>query len=347
VRRGWASLAFIMFIAPAALGGVAPVIMVGCFDGQTYPVAYMANYTRELVKVAEEYVRSRYGESVYVVGVGDWSFLLDALTFPNVIGAVVALNVREGGQLYLSPLRTSQVVSSFERGLGLVGIQGLGYSPYCGRISREVFPLDANLSAAGRLSRVPVTTLRHTHEKASNHPVNAQAPDRFDAADGMLVYRKPGGEGAWWTPEEGNLTVLYVCKTVGGYSSVPSVVAYEREQGRSVTFAGLKHTDGFGKYEKDLTYYNHSLGIPAVRQIIGESLAWAVQPFAEGAGLKARMEASSAFFAENLGPLFEKMRMAEEAKARQENRVQASVLLLCGASGVAILAIAYLGFARG
>lgn len=341
-----ALLAFLV-IPHFVAGEISPVVIVGCFDGQAYPLSYMANYTQEVAKLVQDYTRDRYGESIQVAAIGDWSFLLDALTFPNVIGAVIALNVREGGQLYLSELRMNEAVSSFEGGLGLVGIQGLGYSPYCGRLSREVFPLDANLSAPGRLIRVPVTTIRHTHQRASINVINQDAPDQFDAADGALVYRKPVAEGGWWTPEEGNLTVLYVCKTVSGYDNVPSIVAYENKEGRSVTFAGLRHTDGSGKYEKDLSYYNHSLGIPAVRQLLGESLVWAVQPLAEGDGLKARMEASSAFFAEKLEPLFEKMRMAEEAKVRLKGRVTARMLLLSGASAAAILALAYIGFVRG
>ena len=139
--------------------------------------------------------------------VSDWYFLLDAITQPNVIGAIISL--REG-LIELPELRQEEFVSSFEGGLGLIGIHALGYSPFAGRISREVFPLDGNKVASGKIHRNKVITSLHTHNKYTDHPINSQSPDVLKIPDSGHVYRDPIPEEGWWTPEEGKMTVLYV-----------------------------------------------------------------------------------------------------------------------------------------
>jgi len=334
-----------LFVAvPAALAeGVSPTVIVGCFDAQTYPPVYQPNFTAAVRELVDSSLAAAYGEGVEVLDPGDWFFFLDAINMPNVVGAVISLTVREGGTLNLPGGSVDRLVRSFEAGLGLVGIHGPAYSPYFGRLSREVFPVDGDKLAGGKISRVDqIITVRHTHERRADHFITQGGPESFEAADSFLVYRQDQ-DGSWFDPVEGLATPLYVAKA--GSTEVPSIIAYERGNGRSVTFTGLKHTDGAGGYARDRDWYNHSLAIPEVRSLLGRSIVWAVEPLLEGAALEDRLGDSSDFFGERLGTL-----VPEEAAPGGGDRLAAGsatkMAIVLTASALLILLIAYLGFAR-
>ena len=337
-------LATVLLVLPAALAeGIAPTVLVGCFDAQTYPPLYQPNFTAAVWELVEESLGEAYGDSVEVLDSGDWFFFMDAVNMPNVVGAVVSLTVREGGTLNLPNGSMDRLVESFEAGLGLVGIHGPAYSPYFGRLSRDVFPVDGDKLAGGKISRVDqIITVRHTHERRADHAITEGGPESFEAADSFLVYRQ-SQDGSWFVPEEGTATALYVAKA--GTAEVPSIIAYERGSGRSVTFAGLKHTDGSGGYARDRDWYNHSLGLPEVRSLLGRSIVWAVEPLLERGALEKRVEDSTGFFGERFGML-----VPEETASEGGDRLAAGSATKIAAvlviSVLLIVAIAYLGFLR-
>jgi len=328
-------------------GDTVPIVLVGCYDGQTYPPKYLVNYTRELTSIAKASLEKAWNEEVDVVEAGDWFFLVDAITMPNVVGAMISITAREGGSVFLSEAASQDFVFSFERGLGLVGIHGVAYAPYFGRISRDVFPLNGDKFASGKISRDGGTTMRLLHEKYVEHPITSNAPDEFEAADGLLVYRESNDDGGWWVPKKGNMSVIYTCRPPGKSGEFPSIVAYEREDGRSVTFAGLKHTDGSGRYEKDLNWYNHSLALPVVRELLSSSLVWVVEPFMEAGRLKVRMNESAQFFGERIGRLEERRALVAEAHGKQGSSAKLEVFLIFLGCGALIGILGYVGFVRG
>ena len=130
-------------------------------------------------------------------------------------------------------------MASFEKGLGLVGINFMGYFPSMGLVAERVFPLNATKTASGKVVRGTYVTSQHTHVKLVDNAVTANSPDTMDIPDASLIYHYPVPTEGWWTPAEGEMTVLYACTTASKDGLVPSVVSYERANGRSVTFAGL------------------------------------------------------------------------------------------------------------
>lgn len=325
--------------------GTRPLVLVACFDAQTYPPQFMPNYTSAIADLVSASLSEAYGGSVDVLESGDWFLLLDAINMPNVVGAVLSITVREGGALHLPAGSADRLLQSFEAGLGLVGIHGPAYSPYFGDISREIFPVDGDDLAGGKINRVgQIVTFQHTHRRKADHFITEGSPEVFEAADSSLIYRQVQ-EGSWFTPDSGSMTVLYAAEA--GNIEVPSVIAYEREKGRSVTFTGLKHTDGRGRYEGSRDWYNHSLRLPEVRMLLGKSIVWAVQPLLEAAALEKRIEDSADHFAERLGLLTpeaefgsgERIRLVEGSGAKLAVALVVSVLL--------VIAIAYFGLYRG
>ncbi len=332
-----------VLLVPEVLGDIKPLVLVGCFDGQTFPPLLCANYTSEMVNLATEAVRANYGDEIEVRSFNDWFFFLDAITMPNVIGAILSL--REG--LFQIPaLRQQELLTYFERGLGLVGIHGVGYYPCVGNISRDIFPIDGNRIIPGKITRNKVTTSRHTHVKYLNHTINAQSPQILDLPDAGLVYKDPIPEGGWWMPEEGNVTVLYVSTTATPSGEVPSVLLYERKSGRSVYFAGLRHIDSTGRYDKDPNWFNHSLAIPELRQLLTSSLVYVLAPFAGKDSLEARMHESSTYLDEKLATLKREVQMGEEALEKHRNRAIINTVLVAIGSGLASIIVGYFGFVR-
>jgi hypothetical protein len=335
----------ILMTPPVALAeGIKPMVLVGCFDAQTYPPRYMPNFTSAVVELAEESLQESYGDSVVVLDPGDWFFLLDAINMPNVVGAFISVTVRAGGALNLPRASVDRLLESFENGLGLVGIHGPAYSPYFGRISREIFPVDGDKLTRGKISRVgQILTVRYTHEKKADHFVTEGEPDSFEAADSFLIHRGSQG-GSWFIPNEGTLTVLYTAKV--GNVDVPSILTYERGGGRSVTFAGLKHTDGTGGYEKDRDWYNHSLMLPEVRSLLGKSIVWSVEPSLREDAREKTIEESTAFFAER----FEQLTPEDELiPGEKDNLVRGSttkITIVLVVTVLLMVVITYLGFLR-
>jgi hypothetical protein len=330
---------------PAVLADeIRPKVLVGCFDAQTYPPRYLPNFTSTIVGMAEEGLLEAYGDILDVLDPGDWFFLLDAINMPDVVGAVISLTVREGGTLNLPEASVDRLLGSFEAGLGLVGIHGPAYSPYFGRISREVFPIDGDKLAGGKIARVgKILTVRHTHEKNEDHFITEGEPDSFEAADSFLVH-KGSQDGSWFVPEEGTVTVLYTAKV--GNVEFPSIMAYERGEGRSVIYTGLKHTDGMGGYKRDRDWYNHSLALPEVRSLLGKSIVWTVEPFLGEAALGRQVEDSTAFFEERFELLSPEEELASGEKGRLIRGSASKIAVVVLVSVLLILAIAYIGFFR-
>jgi hypothetical protein len=332
---------------PAALAqeatGVRPVFLVGCYDAQTYPPQYLPNFSSAIADLADTSIKEAYGDSVDVLEVGDWFFLLDAINMPNVVGAVFSVTVREGGRLNMPAGSFDRMMESFEAGQGLVGIHGPAYSPYFGSISRDIFPVDGDGLAGGKISREGgIITVRHVHRRRADHFITEGTPESFDAADSFLVYRQDGD--GWFTPEEGSMITLYSAQV--GNQEVPSIIAYERDSGRSVTFTGLKHTDGSGGYEKDRDWYNHSLGLPEVRTILGRSIVWTLEPLMAEGSLQTRSQSSTAYFEEKLGLLSPEEELAYgQTRLVEGSGAKAMVVLAIGA--LLILLLLYLGFLRG
>jgi len=332
-----------VLIVPQALCEVKPLVLVGCFDGQTFPPLLCTNYTSEMVKLATEAVRANYGDGIEVRSFNDWFFFLDAISMPNVIGAIISL--REG--LFQVPaLRQQELLASFERGLGLIGVHGVGYYPCVGNISRDVFPLDGTRVVPGKITRGKVTTSRHIHKKYVNHTINAGSPELLDLPDAGLVFKDPIPEGGWWMPEEGNVTVLYVSTTATASGEVPSVLLYERKEGRSVLFAGLRHVDSTGRYQNDPNWFNHSLVIPELRQLLTNSLVYVLAPFAGKDSLEARMQESSTYLEGKLANLKREVEMGEQALEEHRNRAMINTLLVAVGSGLASIVVGYFGFVR-
>jgi len=343
MERSILILLIAVLLVPAALCDLKPLVLVGCFDGQIYPPQLCLNYTQDLVDLATEAVRANYADKVEIGTFSDWFFFLDAITMPNVIGAIISL--REG--LFQVPaLRQRELLDSFERGLGLVGIHGVGYYPCVGNTSRDVFPLEGTRVIPGKIVRGKVTTSRHTHLKYTNHTINAQSPELLDLPDAGLVFKDPIPEGGWWMPEEGNVTVLYVSTTATQSGDVPSILLYERKSGRSVYFAGLRHIDATGRYDKDPNWFNHSLSIPEVRQLLTRSLVYVLEPFGGENALKLRMEESSTYLEGKLADLRREVETGERALNRQRDRAMAYTLLVAIASAAGVIATAYVAFIR-
>jgi hypothetical protein len=344
-----AIIALILGMIPVAQAqeetGIRPIFLVGCFDAQTYPPQYLPNYTTAIAELADTSMLEAYGDSADVLEVGDWFFLLEAVNMPNVVGVVLSMTVREGGSLNIPSDSVDRIVESFEAGLGMVAIHGPAYSPYFGRISREVFPVDGNKLGGGKISREGgIITVRHTHERRADHFITEGAPDSFDAADSFLIYRQEDG-GSGFVPQKGSPVTLYVSQ-VGGVV-VPSIIAYERESGRSVTFSGLKHTDGAGGYEKDRDWYNHSLALPQVRLLLGRSIVWAVEPLMEPSALESRLQHSADFFGGGLDDLTLEEDASSDDSTRLAQGSLGKMVVALAISVLLILAIAYLGFYRG
>jgi len=333
----------VLLMLSQALAQPKPLVLVGCFDGQVYPPALCENYTSELLSLARDAVNSKYGGSIEVRSLGDWSLLLDALNMPNVIGAMISL---KEGIFQLSELRQDELVQSFEGGLGLVGIHGFGYYPCCGRIAREVFPLNANKTASGRVHRNKVITSVHTHRRIVENAVTRDLPDIMEVPDSSLIYRSPLPESGWWTPKEGNMTVLYVCTTAVRSREVPSLVLYRRSSGVSISFAGLAHTDAPGHYDKDPIWYKHSLSIPSVRELLANSLIYVLSPFAREEPLEARMSSARTHLDESLAPLREEADLAWKAERSRRNGAVVGTALVVVASAIVLVVLAHFGFLR-
>jgi hypothetical protein len=189
-------------------------------------------------------------------------------------------------------------------------------------------------------------TSRHTHVKYADHPVTAGLPDLLDLPDAGMVYMDPVPEEGWWTPEEGEMTVLYACDTVPRAGEVPSIVLYERGSGRSVTFGGLRHTDGSGRYERDPVWYNHSMSLPEVRQLLASAMTYVLEPFARKESLDECMEESRTYLENRLDSLRMEIETAAKALDRQRNDAVVQTVLVVGASAAAILVLGYFGLIR-
>jgi hypothetical protein len=127
---------------------------------------------------------------------------------------------------------------------------------------------------------------------------------------------------------------------------VPSIILYERDSGRSVSLPGLRHTDAPGRYEKDLGWYNHSMGMPEFRQLLVNSLVYVLEPFANEEPLGARMEQSRALLEEGLQILQLEVETAESALKRHENRAVTNTLLVGVLAILGVVVVTYLGFLK-
>ncbi len=322
---------------------VKPLVVIACFDGQKYPPEFCPNYSKAVLEFAREAIGDAYGPEIEVRTVGDWFFLLDVLTLPNVIGGLISL--REG-QFQLSKMRQDDLVEAFGKGLGLVGVNFMGYYSSMGRVSEVVFPLNGTKTAPGKVVRGTYVTARHTHVKLVDNPVTRNLPDTISIPDSSLIYHHPISKEGWWTPPEGKMTVLYACTTASSDGQVPSVVLYERGKGRSVTLAGLRHNDATGLYHKDLGWFNHSISLPEVRQLLADALVYVLEPFASAEPLKARMEDSLLFVEERLQSLKAEVETAKDSARRLRNESMASTLVVIALSGLAGVAIVYFGFIK-
>jgi hypothetical protein len=323
---------------------VKPLVIVACFDGQPYPPEYCPNYSQAILGLATEAVRETYGSEIEVRTIGDWFFLLDVLSLPNVIGGLVSL--REG-QFRLSDMRQEAFVASFERGLGLVGINYMGQHSSMGRVAEAVFPLNATKAGSGKIVREAVVTAQHTHVKLVDNPVTENSPETMDIPDASVVYHHPVPSEGWWTPAAGEMTVLYACTTADRDAQVPSIVLYEREGGRSVTFAGLRCTDATGLYERDIGWFNHSFSRPEVRQLLRDALVYVLEPYASAEPLNSRMEEIKVFVEEKLRSLRIEVDAAEESLGRQRRESAMLTAIVLVLSCLAAAGIVYVGFLRG
>jgi len=322
---------------------VKPLVVIACFDGQKYPPEFCPNYSKVVFEFARKAVGDAYGPDIEVRTIGDWFFLLDVLTLPNVIGGLISL--REG-QFQLSNMRQDDLVAAFGKGLGLVGINYMGHYSSMGRVAEIVFPLKATKTVSGKIVRGTYVTSQHTHVKLVDNPVTRNSPETMSIPDSSLAFHDPVSKEGWWTPAEGSMTVLYACTTASADANVPSVILYERDNGRSVTLAGLRHNDATGLYQRDPGWFNHSLSLPQVRQLLGDSLVYVLEPFASAEPLKARMEESLLFVEERLKSLQAEVETAKDSVRRQRNESMTSTLVLIGLSGVAAVVIVYFGFIR-
>ena len=337
------ALLVVACLLPASLGQVSPLVVIGCFDGQAYPPEFCPNYSREIGDLAGELVAGAYGEEVEVVTIGDWFFLLDVLSLPNVIGGIVSL--REGA-FYMSTMRQEELVSSFEDGLGLIGMNAMCYNTTMGRVAHEVFPINGTKKVAGKIFRGELVTSRHTHVMHVENEVTHGLPGVLEIPDSSMFYNYPlPGEG-WWTPDGGNMTVLYKSTTVVRDREVPSVVLYERGSGRSVAFPGLRHTDATGRLQKDLGWYNHSLGIPEFRQLLTSCILHVLEPFASEGPLGERLDYSREFLDEALSSLQLEVETADAALDSYRRRSTRNTILVVVMAVLAAAAIAYVGFIR-
>ncbi len=323
---------------------VKPLVIIACFDGQLYPPAFCPNYSEAVLDLATEAVHERYGSEIEVRTIGDWFFLLDILNLPNVIGGLISL--REG-QFQLSKMRQEEFVASFEKGLGLVGINYMGHHSSMGKVAEAVFPLNATKSASGKVVRGALVTSQHTHVKLADNPVTENSPETMDVPDAGLVFHHPVSQEGWWTPAAGEMTVLYACTTASTDAQVPSVVLYEREGGRSVTLAGLRHNDAPRLHERDLGWYNHSFSRPEVRQLLKDSLLYVLEPYASAGPLESRMDEINLFVEEKLESLRSEADAAEESLDRQKRESLMLTAIVIGLSGIACASIVYFGLARG
>ncbi|MBU7004791.1 MAG: hypothetical protein HXS50_04440, partial [Theionarchaea archaeon] len=215
-------------LIPVSLCQVNPLVVIGCFDGQAYPPEFCPNYSRDIRDLVAGPISEAYGDEIEVVTVGDWFFLLDALSLPNVIGGIISL--REGS-FEMSQMRQEELVSAFENGLGLIGMNAMCYNTTMGRVAHEVFPVNGTKAVAGRILRGTLVTSRHTHVKRIENEITNGLPDVLEIPDSSIFYNHPPKEEGWWTPLKGEMTVLYVCTTAVKEDEVPSIILYERDSG--------------------------------------------------------------------------------------------------------------------
>ena len=338
-----ATFSILLLAVLPSVQSARPVFLVGCFDGQTYPPTFCPNYTAAVSSITEQAVIHDLGQGVSVRTVSDWQLFLDQLTMPNVIGGVISI---KQGLFQLPKLRQDELIESFKKGLGLVGIHGVAYVPCFGNVSLSVFPIAGNKVAAGLIHRNRYITSVHTHVKWVNVSLTEGLPETLLLPDSGLVYRYPIPSSGWWTPKEGNMTVLYVCTTANRSYPVPSIVAYQNSKGRSVTFAGLEHTDSTGRYWRDPRWFNHSLSLPVVRELISRSISYVLESYAKRDILENRTSQAEAFFNSKLRSLQEDFDRAE--KARSSHRVMAvlETSLITLISAILCVVIFYYGFVR-
>jgi len=345
-RIGMSAIIFLLTLlavsSPAQ--SARPVFLVGCFNGQTYPPTFCENFTAAVSRVARDAVARELGEEVSVRIVSDWQLLLDELNMPNVVGGLISI---KQGLFHLPELRQAELIDSFKRGLGLVGIHGVGYVPCFGNVSVLVFPLGGNKVAAGCIHRNKYITSVHTHVKLVNMSITAGLPETLILPDSGVVYRYPIPASGWWTPPEGNLTVLYMCTSANKSFPVPSIIAYQNTKGRSVTFAGLEHTDSTGRYSRDPGWFYHSLSVPEVRELLSRSVSYVLEPYAQRDILGSRVSEAESFFDSKLRSLEEELDRAERAKRSRRAAALFQTLLISGASAALCVLIFYYGFLHG
>jgi hypothetical protein len=328
---------------PVSLCQVEPLVVIGCFDGQAYPPEFCPNYSRNIRDLVAGPISEAYGDEIEVVTVGDWFFFLDALSLPNVIGGVISL--REG-MFSMSQMRQEELLTAFENGLGLIGMNAMCYNTTMGKVAHAVFPVNGTKTVAGKIKRGTLVTSRHTHLKRAENEITAGLPEVMEIPDSSMFYNHPPKEEGWWTPEEGEMTVLYVSNTAVRDDEVPSIILYERESGRSVSLPGLRHTDAPGRYQKDLGWYNHSMAMPELRQLLVNSLVYVLEPFASEEPLKTRMEQSREFLEGGLQSLQLEVETAESALKKHENRAMTNTLLMGVLAILGVVVVAYLGFLK-
>ncbi len=334
----------IILLFPVVHSGSDPLVLVGCFDGQRYPPMFCPNYTGEIAEISREAINAEHGDGIQVMEVGDWFFLLDSLNQPNVIGAVIS--AREG-RYNLSDLKQEELIESFKEGLGLVGLHAVGHYTFTERVAEEVFPLNGTKIGTGVIHRNDVITSRHTHSKYTEHPVNEGSPDEMEIPDSGLVYHDPVPDQGWWLPDSGEVTVLYTATTVRGEDQLPSIIAYQHGSGRSVTFGGLRHIDAPGRYRRDPGWYNHSLAIPEVRNLIASSLVYVLEPFATEDALQDQRDETEQYLEEKLGDLESQIQRGQEAVRRRERQVLMLTVAIALGAVVAVAILAYFGFVKG
>jgi hypothetical protein len=127
---------------------------------------------------------------------------------------------------------------------------------------------------------------------------------------------------------------------------VPSVILYERDSGRSISFPGLRHTDATGRYEKDLGWYNHSMAIPEFRQLLARSMLHVLEPFASEEPLGERMDYSREFLDGALHSLQLEVETADAALDRYRDRSTRNTILVVVVALLCTAALAYSGFIR-
>ncbi len=285
-------------------------------------------------------------QPVVVETFGDF---VEYMAYPQTYVGVVSLyqqKVAEGQGAALVGFKASisedlqaAMIEIFDRGVGLIGIGDVAFGA---DLSRDVFPVFANMTSPGQLGIVDGKLLKgHSYVISdATHPIAEGLPDEMFFSDVELYWCDAPGPSPP-VPPEGEAAFVYETKeSNSGYEDqmVPAVIAYERV-GRSVTLPAFGLTERGGPDDYSGVVYD-----PNFQRLFRNSIEWAAARGRETS--EQRMQEAKAKIDELED---RKSEIEEEAsdwrrKRSQQRMIRLAVLTALGLVGIGV--VYWLTFAK-